>query len=132
MKTNHGAELSKYALDATLPLLRPDSYVTALTSGLFGLWTPSCWGIAEQYNPDGVDNWVLAFSPQESNLIAELKSVGEVEEREIGWTIVGSILDEQWWIHRAEDGMIPAEILKDKIREEQYEDLLKQLSWRVK
>jgi hypothetical protein len=109
MRMNHGGQLSRFALDANLPLLRPDSIVRPMTDGLWGLYTPSSWP-----DRDTEFGYVIAFGTKEE-LVAELESLGTVNSYDgKTYQITLITLDPEWWIHRAEDGMIPQSIVEGK------------------
>src|SRR5687767_605651 len=109
MKMNNGGQLSKFALDANLPLLRPDSIVRPLTDGLWGLFTQSCW-----LDREGECGWVIGFGTKEQ-MVAELESLCNVQSFDgTTYEITLVTFNTEWWIHRAEDGMIPAAILDGK------------------
>lgn len=92
-------QLTKFALDAPMPLIRPDSVVHLLTPGLWGLWTPSCWTDPE-WKP------VLALCDTEQPLLNELAKVGKIDYINNQYQVVGEIVDPDWWKHRSEDGML--------------------------
>lgn len=104
-------QTTRFAWDAKLPLIRPDSFVQPfnLTDEGWGLWTPSCF---DESNENG--SWILAVGTEEE-LLLELNKVGRPVKNGNKWTVEAPLADPKWWIHRAEDGMIPEEILVGKV-----------------
>lgn len=80
------SSLTVYAYDAILPLLRPDSYVTCLTSDLYGIWTPSS---APQMLKMG----------DEETLVSELQGIGTTVK--VGNTTrVATLTEPDYWEHQ--------------------------------
>jgi hypothetical protein len=97
-------QMTRFAMDATLPVLRPDSY--AIRSGAGDQW----W----VYTPSSA-NPVLFFATEEE-VKEEFGKIGVVKSRlgntdstshhTMRYWIEGPIKDSEWWKHRAQDGML--------------------------
>ena len=91
------------ALDAEMPLIRPDSYAFEFVPGLWNVHTPSTGTKAALFMEEDMEVVKAEF--------AKIGKVVEVEsEKNPGkiWKlkIEGPLKDADWWKHRAEDGML--------------------------
>ncbi len=90
------AQLTRFALDAILPLLRPDSYAFPLTGNdLWGIWTPSCWDKDADMKP------VLKMGT-EREMVRDLEGIGKVEKRK-NMYVITNLTEPDYWEHRRED-----------------------------
>jgi hypothetical protein len=95
-------KLTVWALDATLPLIRPDSYGYRFSEDMWMVHTPST----------GVKS--ALFMATEEQVKEQFTDIGELVEYEseknpgTNWkySIAGPIKDSEWWKHRSEDGML--------------------------
>lgn len=98
------ATITRFGYDATLPAIRPDSFVEKFVGGGWCLRTPSCWD--EEMNPP----IKVEDGEEPTELLRDLSHVGKVELDTTvtftRWIITGEIVDPDWWENQAAQGWL--------------------------